>query len=145
MNIVNFDDQSFKNTQTYNNFLNNNPTTANLNIRASSANEALPISNVRIIVSKDIDNYKVIFFDGYTDTSGMINRIELPTPSRISNDLDVPQGTLYDIEAIYTPDNLDRKYKILMYPDICMVQNINIVPSLSVSSFISAVGDINGS
>lgn len=142
MNIVNFDDQSFKNTQTYNNFLNNNPTTANLNIRASSANEALPISNVRIIVSKDIDNYKVIFFDGYTDTSGMINRIKLPTPSRISNDLDVPQGTLYDIEAIYTPDNLDRKYKVLMYPDICTVQNINIVPTLSVGSFME---DNNGS
>ena len=132
MNTVNFYDEAFHATQSYQTFLRDNPGSSVLNIRASGASLAIPISGVRIIVSKNIDNYKVIFYDGITDLSGMINDIKLPTPSPINNDLDVPNGATYDIEAIYDKDNIDRKYSVLMYPNIYTVQNINITPSLNV-------------
>ena len=135
MNTYNFNDSLYKETESYKNFINDNPTTANLNIRTSAANSAIPISGVRIIVSKEIDNNKIIFFDGETDESGMINNIKLPTPRVVSDDLEAPNGTTYNIEAIYEEDNIDKNYKILMYPDICVVQNINIVPTMMVASW----------
>lgn len=139
MNRVYFDDDSFKNTKAYQDFIKENPSSACLNIRASSANFAVPIDNVKIIVSKIIDNYNVIFYEGVTDESGMINLITLPTPSLNSNDLVVPSSTSYIVEAIYDKDNINRKYTVLMYPGICVVQNINLIPTLKVS------GDYNGS
>ena len=135
MNTYNFTDSDYINTESYNNFISNNPSSANLNIRTTAANSAIPISGVRIIVSKEIDGNKIIFFDGITDDSGMINDIKLPTPRTVNNDLEAPKGTLYDVEAIYTEDNIDRIYKILMYPDVCTVQNINIVPTMMVASW----------
>ena len=65
----------------------------------------------------------------------MINDIKLPTPRAVNNDLEAPNGTFYDLEAIYAQDNIDRTYKILMYPDVCTVQNINIVPTMMVASW----------
>ena len=132
MNIVDFNDNSFTSTLEYKNFVRDNPLNANLNIRASAASEAIPVSDVRIIVSKDIGDYKVIFYDGYTDNSGMINRIKLPTPDINNNQEDIPKGTLYNIEAIYEKDNFDMFYKVLIYPNIYVIQNINIVPSMEV-------------
>ena len=134
MNIVNYNSQEFQNTEIYKSFIKNNPNSATLNIRATSANFAVPIEGVKIIVSKIIDNNKVIFFEGLTDESGMINKIKLPTPNIVENDLDVPNATPYDIEAIYEKDNIDKKYVVLMYPGICVVQNINLIPTLVVSS-----------
>ena len=32
-------------------------------------------------------------------------------------------------------DNINRKYEVMMYPDIYTVQNINIVPTLNVGGF----------
>ena len=131
MNTYNFNDSNYMNTESYKNFILNNPTSANLNIRTTAANDAIPISDVRIIVSKEIDGNKIIFYDGLTDESGMINDIKLPTPRLITDDLEVPNSILYDLEAIYASDNIDRIYKILMYPDICVIQNINIVPNMN--------------
>lgn len=135
MNTLNFNDETFMSTNTYKEYIKNNPSIANLNIRTSAASNAIPISNVRIIVSKIIDGNKIIFFDGLTDDSGMINDIKLPTPAINPDDLEAPNGTLYDIEAVYEQDNIDRFYKVLMYPDICVVQNINIVPTMDVINY----------
>ena len=129
MNKVNYNDISFKNTKSYQDFIKENPNSGYLNIRTFSANYAVPIDNVKIIVSKIIDNYNVIFYEGYTDESGMINSIILPTPNPNTNDLIIPTSTSYIIEAIYEKDNINKKYTILMYPKICVVQNINIIPS----------------
>ena len=126
MNKVNFNDNSFINTKTYKDFIKDNPSTGCLNIRAYSANYAVPIDGVKIIVSKVIDNYEVIFYEGVTDLSGMINSIYLPTSNTNPNDLEIPKATSYNIEAIY--DNTTRKYNVLIYSNIHVVQNINIIP-----------------
>ncbi len=121
--IINFSDLD-KNL--YDNFLLANPTTSSLNIRTSSANLAVPVSGVRITVSKEIDGNMVIFYTGITDSSGVINNISLPTPSISSNDLEVPLGTDYDIEASF--ESFNKKYSVLMYPNIHSTLNINIIP-----------------
>lgn len=129
MNIIDFYDLEYRKTDSYLKFINDNPSNANLNIRTSSFNLSLPISGVEIIVSKEIDNNKIVFFRGFTDDSGMINKIVLPTPKEVSNDLEIPLGIIYDINAKYDKDNFNKNYKIIMYSGICALQNINIIPS----------------
>ena len=47
----------------YLNFISNNPGYSTLKVRASAANEAYPIANVDIEVSKIIGEYEVIFYE----------------------------------------------------------------------------------
>lgn len=129
MNTYYFDDESFINTNSYSKFINENPTEGYLKIRAYAANQAVPIKGVKIIVSKIIDNNKVIFFEGSTNESGLIENITLPAPSQNPNDLEVPNRTTYDINAKYIPDNIDRNYKANIYEDLKVIQTIIIAPN----------------
>ena len=131
MNTYNFDDPIFKESQLYRNFIRENPSNGYLRIRAYAASQALPISNLRVIVSKIVDNNKIVFFDGVTNNSGLIERITLPTPRLNTDNQVIPGTTSYDIEAIYEPDNIDRMYHVNMYENVYAVQNISVVPSIN--------------
>ena len=133
MNNYNINDNDFKNSEIYLNYLKDNPSTGFLRIRAYTANEAMPIKNLKVIVSKEIDNYKIIFFEGDTDESGLIENISLPAPKLISNNLEAPPKATYDIEAIY--NNLSKIYKANIYENIHVVQNINIVPNTNMEEY----------
>ena len=82
MNIYNINDENFKNTEAYRSFMNDNPVNGYLKIRAYGASGAIPISNLKIVVSKIINNTKIIFFEGTTNESGIIDKITLPTPKQ---------------------------------------------------------------
>lgn len=128
MKTYTYDDESFMSTSSYSTFISSNPGTGYLTIRAYAASKALPIMGVKIIVYKVIDDKKVIFFEGKTNESGIINNIKLPSPKANTNDLEIPIRTNYDIEAIYEPDKLNKKYSVNMYDGIYVIQNIIIVP-----------------
>lgn len=127
MNNVNITDSNFISTTVYKNFMSENTGRGNLNIRASFANQALPITNLKVVVSKEIENYNVIFYEGVTNISGIIGKISLPTPPKETDDLVAPKTTTYKITAVY--NNREYTYTVNMYDGICVVQNINIVPS----------------
>ena len=128
MNIVNFNDPNFMSSSTYQDFVNQNASSGYLNIRAYAANKALPIKDLKVIVSKVLNNTKVIFYSGITDESGIIERIVLPTPTISNNDEVVPKSQDYDIEATY--ENQKLFYKVVMYSNISVNQNINVVPNI---------------
>lgn len=134
MNTVNINDENFTNSKTYQDFLKQNPSQGYLKIRAYAANQAIPISGLKVIVSKNIDNNNVVFFDGNTNNSGVIEKITLPTPKLNESNLTVPNGTEYDIIATYVPHNVKQLYKVNMYEGVCVIQNINIVPDLNIRS-----------
>ena len=115
----------FMKTNNYSLFIKENPGIGRLKIRAYAASEALPVSNLKIVVSSIISGTKVIFYEGVTDTSGMIPNISLPAPSLIDN-LEIPKTIKYDIEA--SMNNSVSNFSINMYDGICVVQNINFVP-----------------
>lgn len=132
MNTYNINDNNYKNTEEYQNFIKENPETGYLKIRAYAASQAVPISGLKIIVSKNIGNNKVIFFEGNTNESGIIERISLPAPKLQSNDLNVPNKITYDINATYNQDNINNLFKVNIYEKIRVVQNISVVPELTV-------------
>ena len=128
MNSIYFNDPNFIKTDSYKDFINKNSSKGILNIRAYAANAAIPISGLNVTVFKIINNQKVIFFEGVTDNSGVINQILLPTPSISDNNQEIPLSQDYDISAIYESQKL--VFKVLMYSGIQVNQNINIVPQI---------------
>ena len=127
MNNVNITYSNFISTIVYKKFMIENTGRGILNIRASFANQALPITNLKVVVSKEIENYNVIFYEGVTNISGLIEKISLPTPPKENDDLIAPKNTTYKITTLY--NNREYTYVVNMYDGICVVQNINIVPS----------------
>lgn len=128
MNSVNINDKSFMTTDIYKKFMKDNPSKGYLKLRAYSASEAIPISGVKVVISKIIDNKKVIFYEGITNSSGLIDKVTLPAPKLNSDNLDVPNKTTYDITATYK--NMNKVYKVNIYDGVCVVQSINIGPSM---------------
>ena len=128
MNTIYFNDSNFIKTDTYKEFVSKNNSNGVLNIRAYAANAAIPISGLNVTVFKILNNQKVIFFEGATDESGIINQILLPTPSISNNDEEIPSSQDYDISAVYESQRL--VFKVLMYSGIQVNQNINIVPQI---------------
>lgn len=126
MNEISLND--FKKSEEYKDFNKNNPNEGYLNIRAYAANSAIPISNLEVKVSKIINNQKVIFFDGKTDQSGLISNIKLPTPPVNNNDEVIPLSSEYEVSAKYNDENL--LFKVVMYANISVLQNISVVPNL---------------
>ena len=128
MNIVNFDDPNFIKTTTYKEFMNQNASYGYLNIRAYAASKAIPIKGLKVVVSKVLGNSKVVFYSGVTDESGAIESISLPTPVVSNDDEVVPLSQNYDLEATY--ENQKLIYKIKMYSNISVNQNISVVPNM---------------
>ena len=128
MNSVDFNDKSFQQSDMYKEFISVNSSSGKLTIRAYAANKALPIEGMKIIVYKIMNNTRVIFYEGNTDNSGLIENISLPTPSVSNDDLITPPSQDYSIEAIY--DMQDLLFNIKMYSNISVNQNINVVPNL---------------
>lgn len=127
----NVNDENFKNSEMYQRFLRENPSSGFLKIRAYAANQAVPISNLKIVITKDIENNNVTFFEGTTNDSGVIERIILPAPLLNQNDLIAPASTTYEIRATYTPDNITQIFRVNMYENVGVIQNINIVPDMN--------------
>ena len=128
MNTYNVNDENFVNSQVYQDFLRANPSEGYLKIRAFAASQAIPISGLNIVVSKVIDNNNVIFFEGVTNESGVIEKITLPAPKLSESNLVAPNGIVYDITATYTNNNISGVYKVNIYEGIYVVQTISIVP-----------------
>ena len=128
--MINFDDKDFITTTTYKEFINQNKSYGYLNIRAYAASLAIPIKGLNVVVFKNLDNKKVVFFSGTTDESGIIEKITLPTPTISTNDEVIPSSQDYDIEATY--ENQKLTYKVIMYSNISVNQNINVVPIMRV-------------
>ena len=142
MNTYYVSDPNFLNSTLYREFIENNSSGGTLRIRAYAASQAIPIGGLKIVISTNYKNNIIVFYEGYTNESGVIEKINLPTPELDQNNLDVPNYTTYEIKATYIPDNINSIYKVNMYEDIVVIQNINIVPN---SGFTNVVGDKIGS
>lgn len=126
MNTYYYNDESFQNSNLYKTFNEQNPTRGYLKIRAYAANQAIPIEGLNVVIRKIIDNNTIIFFEGDTDNSGVIERIILPTPKLNISDLTIPNTITYDIVTTY--NDITRIYTINMYENIYVIQNISVIP-----------------
>ena len=136
MNEFFYSDKEFQQSDLYQQFLKTNSGKGNLKIRAYAASEALPVTGLHIVVSTDVGNDRIVFFDGLTDASGMIDTLSLPAPIFSMNNLIVPTTIVYHINVFYK-NKFFQDYQVNMYDGICVVQNINFVPGDSYGDQIS--------
>ena len=127
---ISVDDPILSDDQAFQEFIRNNPGRGYLKVRATSANDAIPVAGVEVTVSKKIGNNNVVFFQGQTDNSGMINGIVLATPSKASSDLEAPSFTDYELRAVYEKENFDKVYIISLFCRASVIQYINIIPNV---------------
>ena len=132
MSTYSFDDDKYINSLEFQEFMKENPSRGFLKIRAYSASGAIPVSGLKVVVSTKIINDSFIFFEGYTNESGIIDSISLPTPRLDTNNLDIPKKVVYEIKATYIPDNTVLLYEVNMYENVYVVQNINIIPKSNI-------------
>lgn len=125
----NIDDKDFVNSELYKSFIIENPGVGFLKIRAFAASQAVPISGMNVQVSKDIGGNKVIFFEGVTNESGVIEKISLPAPRMGTDNMISPVISTYDIDTSYEGEK--RVYKVNVYENIYVVQNINVTPNIN--------------
>ena len=135
MNEMDYDE--FINTSEYQNFIQRNPDSGSLKVFAYTAYKAMPLEGVNVKITKTIGNSKVVFFSGFTDSSGIIDNIILPTPREetIANYDLLPQSISYDLEAVLSG------YEPLVYKDIPMYGGTKMIQYIKMIGDISTKGD----
>ena len=128
MNNYSIYDPSFLNSTLYQDFMKEYPGEGTLRVRAYTANEALPVEGIKVEITTYYQSNIIVFYQGETNSSGLIDRIVLPAPVN-TNDLEVPNRLLYQVHVVYEKDNLDKEYSVGMYDGVCSVQNISIEPA----------------
>ncbi len=129
MNFITFDE--FKKDNNYQNFIKNNPKMGYLKVQVNMGGNAIPVSGVEVLITKDIEDKKVLFFKGETDGSGMIDNIVLPSPeSDYSFEEKVmPKYTNYDLSVIDKEHNFIKNFTISSFGDVKAIQNVNVLPT----------------
>ena len=124
--------KEFEDTEEYKNFLNENPSTGILKVEAFTANEAIPITDVQILITKEIDGTNVLFYSGKTNSSGIIDNIILPAPKSVLDPSpnDIPKYTIYNLTAINEGYEIIKKYQIAMYGDTKIIQYVKMIPQV---------------
>ena len=83
---------------------------------------------MNIIIKTTYKGNQILFYEGKTNKSGLIEKIELPAPKIVLDNLVVPEQIIYEVVANYPQEDFTATYKVNMYEDICVVQNINVPP-----------------
>ena len=129
--VIKVNKESLNNDSVYQEFVKDNPGQGTLKVRVTSASEAIPVEGVDVVVSKDIGDNTYIFYEGKTDNSGMINNVKLPTPIRITNNLEVPKFTTYKLKVDYLKDKFSKTYEISLCCGSGLIQYVNITPMVN--------------
>ena len=103
--------EEFTKSDDYKGFAVVNPEQGSLKVMAFTAYQAIPIENAEVIITKEIGGNNVLFFRGYTDSSGIIDNISLPAPTSgyDDNSFQTSSTTSYKLTAI--KDKYDRVKK----------------------------------
>lgn len=128
MKIISYEE--FKNTDLYEDFLKDNNDIGNLKVQVFTAYGAIPIPDTNIVVYKDIEEYRVIFFQGITDISGIISEIKLPAPAMVSSNEETPIYTVYNMIAFNEGYETLKNYNIGMLGGINVIQYVKMTPEI---------------
>ncbi len=133
--IITFEE--FKNTNEYTQFLRENPSTGTLKVQVFTAYKAVPIADCEIVIFKTIGKYKVVFYSGTTNNSGIIDNIILPAPvNATANTMEAPLYTTYDMTAIHVGYETIKQYQIGMLGNIKVIQYVRMTPLVELEGVI---------
>lgn len=132
MEFITFDE--FKSLDIYNDFMKKNPDQGFLKVQITTTNGLLPVEGVRVRIYKDIGEYNVLFFDGLSNSSGIIDNIVLPAPKTLSfTSLNVPEYSNYGM--ILEKEGFNTKMiNFTIFSNIKVLQNVLMEKKISIES-----------
>lgn len=136
MNIISY--EQFKNTDLFDDFIKENNDVGNLKVQVFTAYGAIPVANTNIVVYKDIEEYRVVFFRGITDSSGIISNISLPAPKMVTSNEVVPVYTIYNMTAFNIDYENLKLYTIGMLGGVNVIQYVKMIPNIELGDFKDA-------
>lgn len=125
-------------SKNYPDFASQNTGSGLLKVQVFTANQAFPLKDVDITIYKDIDGKRVVFYEGVTDSSGIIDNISLPT-KEMKSDVESADDivfTTYNITAKNINTNETKDYVIYIFNDVKIIQPIQF--PITSSSFEGA-------
>ena len=130
--------EEFSKTKEYKGFISVNPEEGSLKVMVFTAYQAIPIEDAEIIITKEIGGNNVLFFRGYTDSSGIIDNITLPAPTSgyDDNSFQTSSTTSYKLTAIKDKYDCVKQYIINIIGDVKVLQYVKMTP-------IMDKGDVN--
>lgn len=129
--------EEFQKTDAYPTFAKQNSDVGYLKVQAFMADQAIPIPDVEILITKEIGDDVVIFFRGYTDSSGIIDNITLPAPTdtyNVSTET-FSEFEVYDLTAVKESFQTLKKYTIGMFGGLKALQYIKMIPMIQGGSY----------
>lgn len=129
--------EEFQKTDAYPTFAKQNSDVGYLKVQAFMADQAIPIPDVEILITKEIEGNIVVFFRGYTDSSGIIDNITLPAPAdtyNVSTET-FSEFEVYDLTAVKESFQTLKKYTIGMFGGLKVLQYIKMVPMIQGGSY----------
>ncbi len=132
MTIIGYEE--FKNTDLYADFIKQNPDYGYLKVQVFTAYGAIPISGAQIVITKDIEEYKVVFFQGVTDSSGIIDNILLPAPVTVTSQTPevAPGYTVYELTAFHREYETIKSYSIGIIGGANVIQYVKMLPNINI-------------
>lgn len=120
--------EQFEKTDEYKTFIEENPSTGVLKVQVFTADQAIPIANAEVFITKKIGDNDVLFFSGQTDSSGIVDNIILPAPKAEINldTFEVPKYTTYNLVVSSDEYKKIKQYSISMYGDVKVLQYVKI-------------------
>lgn len=120
----------FKNKE---DFLKSNNKNGFLRVQVSAADQAFPIQNADVVVSKRFGNDDSVFFEEHTDASGVMNRVTLPAPDRILSG--APSAALqpystYDISVSHPGFVTVLLKNAVVFDGIETIQQVVLIPTV---------------
>lgn len=130
MKTISYDE--FKKTDLYDDFIKSNPDIGNLKVQVFTAYGAIPVAGSEVLVTKNIEEYRIIFFQGFTDSSGIISNISLPAPKTITSATPeiTPEYTIYDLTVLHQEYEALKTYSIGMFGGVNIIQYVKMLPNL---------------
>ena len=111
-------------------FLRLNPESGFLRVQVFAANQAFPIPNASVVISKQFPQDCCIFYKTQTDANGIMNRITLPAPDRMLSDAPSamqPYST-YDIVVTHPLFTEVHIHDVAVFDSVETVQNVEMIP-----------------
>ena len=112
----------------YEEFLAQNPFTGRLRVQAFRGNQAYPVPDARVVISRRFTGGDRVFFEGVTDQSGIIDGIQLPAPPRgDSLSANGPVNTaVYDLVATH-PSYVTIRTQPEVYEGVTAIQPLQFL------------------
>lgn len=120
--------EQFEKTNDYKTFIEENPSTGVLKVQVFTADQAIPISNAEIFITKTIGDNDVLFFSGKTDMSGIIDNIILPAPKGEADfeNFEIPKYTTYNLVVSSDEYKTIKQYEVSMFGDVKVLQYVKV-------------------